>query len=110
MKLNEKKEEIKLKISTIFTKIRNIINEREDQLLLDVDNEYNNTFIYELQENKILNLINFENEINNILIYLLKNNENPFNITQYIQNRSYLTKNGNRIVLSYIFLDHLNSL
>ena len=35
--INNKKEELKLKISKIFTKIRNIINEREDQLLLDID-------------------------------------------------------------------------
>ena len=42
--VGKNKEELKLKISNIFTKIRNIINEREDQLLLDVDNEYNNTF------------------------------------------------------------------
>ena len=30
-KINKSKEEIKLKISKIFTKIRNIVNEREDK-------------------------------------------------------------------------------
>ena len=36
-KINENKEELKLKIQNIFTKIRNILNEREDELLLDID-------------------------------------------------------------------------
>ena len=45
--LNEKievieinKEKLKQEIQNIFTKIRNTINEREDQLLLDVDNKF----------------------------------------------------------------------
>ena len=39
-KINEKKESLKLKICKIFTKIRNILNEREDEILLEVDNIY----------------------------------------------------------------------
>jgi hypothetical protein len=45
--LNEKindieinKEKLKQNIQNIFTKIRNAINEREDQLLLDVDKKF----------------------------------------------------------------------
>ena len=42
--INEKiiinKEEIKLKIQKIFTKIRNALNGREDELLLEVDNKF----------------------------------------------------------------------
>jgi arginyl-tRNA synthetase len=45
--LNEKikdieinKEKLKQNIQNIFTKIRNAINEREDQLLLDVDTKF----------------------------------------------------------------------
>ena len=45
--VNKNKEELKLKISKIFTKIRNIINEREDNILLDVDNKFNNLFFKE---------------------------------------------------------------
>ena len=41
-KLNENKESVKLKIQKIFTKIRNAINEREDKLLLEVDNKFGN--------------------------------------------------------------------
>ena len=36
-KINEDKEKLKLEIQNIFTKLRNIINEREDQLLFSVD-------------------------------------------------------------------------
>ena len=34
--MNKNKEELKLKIQSIFTKLRNVLNEREDKLLLDM--------------------------------------------------------------------------
>ena len=43
-KIKENKEELKLKIQNIFKKIRNALNEREDKLLLEVDNQFNNKF------------------------------------------------------------------
>ena len=46
-KINKSKEEIKLKISKIFTKIRNIVNEREDKLLLELDNKYEEIYFNE---------------------------------------------------------------
>ena len=46
-KINKNKEEIKLKISKIFTKIRNIVNEREDKLLLELDNKYEEIYFNE---------------------------------------------------------------
>ena len=46
-KINENKEEIKMKIAKIFTKIRNIINEREDELLISIDNKFDNLFFKE---------------------------------------------------------------
>ena len=46
-KINESKEEIKLKILNIFTKIRNILNEREDQLLKELDIIYDNSYFKE---------------------------------------------------------------
>ena len=46
-KINEDKEKLKLDISKIFTKIRNTLNEREDELLLEIDNKYNNLFFTE---------------------------------------------------------------
>jgi len=42
--INENKEKLKLWIQNIFTKIRNTLNNREDELLLKVDNEYDNLF------------------------------------------------------------------
>ena len=41
IKINEDKEELKLKIQNIFTKVRNTLNNREDLLLLEVDNKFN---------------------------------------------------------------------
>ena len=42
LKINKNKEQLKTDIQKIFTKIRNIINNREDELLLEVDKEYDN--------------------------------------------------------------------
>ena len=39
-KITKNKEEIKLKIQKIFTNLRNAINNREDELLLEVDKQF----------------------------------------------------------------------
>ena len=39
-KINEDKEALKMNIQKIFTKLRNEINNREDQLLIEVDKKY----------------------------------------------------------------------
>ena len=46
-KMNENKEKLKIKIQKIFTKIRNSLNEREDELLSEVDNQFNDLFFNE---------------------------------------------------------------
>ena len=46
-KVNENKEGLKLEIQKIFTKIRNILNEREDELLLEVDKKFESIFYKE---------------------------------------------------------------
>ena len=46
-KINKKKEELKLKIQKIFTNIRNALNEREDNLLLDIDKQFDDLYIKE---------------------------------------------------------------
>ena len=43
--INGKKEKLKLKIQKIFTNLRNVVNNREDELLLEIDNIYNDKFI-----------------------------------------------------------------
>ena len=45
--IKERKEQLKLKISKTFTQIRNIINEREDQLLLEIDNKFDDIYFNE---------------------------------------------------------------
>ena len=39
-KINNSKEELKIKIQIIFTKIRKAVNDREDELLLDIENKF----------------------------------------------------------------------
>ena len=45
--INKNKDELKLKIQGIFTKLKNILNEKEDKLLLDIDKYYNNIYFKE---------------------------------------------------------------
>ena len=46
-KINNEKEEIKIKIQKIFTKIRTEVNNREEQLLMKVDEKYDDLFFKE---------------------------------------------------------------
>ena len=43
-KMNQNKEDLKKKIQNIFTKIRQAVNEREDELLLEIDKTYRNLY------------------------------------------------------------------
>ena len=55
-KIKENKEKLKLNIQNIFTKIRNCLNNREDELLLEVDKIFEDKFFKEeiIKENKKL--------------------------------------------------------
>ena len=71
-KINQTKEDLKLNIQKIFTKIRNCLNEREDKLLLEVDNIYNKEFSkedlikdHEKLPSKIKSLLEKGRSINN---------------------------------------------
>ncbi len=44
-KIDNNKENLKLQIQKIFTKIRNAINDREDELIIEIDNIFNKKFI-----------------------------------------------------------------
>ena len=46
-KINQSKEELKKSIQIIFTKIRNEINNREDEILLEVDQKYDEVYFKE---------------------------------------------------------------
>ena len=63
VKILENKEELKLKIQTLFTKIRATINEREDNLLLEVDKIYEQNFIGENIIKEITKLDKLPNRI-----------------------------------------------
>jgi len=46
-KINNDKEELKMKIQKIFTNLRNALNNREDELLEEIDRQYNDLFCSE---------------------------------------------------------------
>ena len=58
--ISESKEALKLKISSLFSKIINTISEREDELLLEVENIYDKTFF---KEELIKNVEKIPNQI-----------------------------------------------
>lgn len=71
-KIQKNKEELKLKIQNIFTKIRSTLNDREDALLMEVDNIFD--FLYfkedhikksEKLPNKIKESLEIGNNMNN---------------------------------------------
>jgi len=55
-KINKNKETLMQNIQKIFTKIRNVLNEREDEILLEVNNQFNNFYINEdlIEKSKVL--------------------------------------------------------
>ena len=46
-KINKNKEELIINVQKIFTKIRNTLNEREDKLILEINDTYNEIYIEE---------------------------------------------------------------
>ena len=46
-RINKDKEDLKIKVQKIFTKIRNEINEREDKISLEIDECFDNSFFKE---------------------------------------------------------------
>ena len=79
-KIKERKEKIKKDIQSIFTKIRSVLNEREDKLLLKVDEIYNNNF---LKERYLGEYENLPNKINHLL-------ENTEMIKNYLNDNNKL--------------------
>ena len=92
-KINENKENLKLKIQIIFTKIRNAINEREDFLLLEVDKQFESTFL-----NK--NIINQSDVLSNKIKISLEKGKytdmdwNNENILNYMINNCIIIENN----------------
>ena len=124
-KIEKDKEELKLEIQNIFTKIRNAINEREEELLLDTDNLFKDKFINDdtihkaeklpkriklsLEKGK---LINEEWDRNKLTSYINDciNLENNIKIINKInENIIQCKKNGNIKIKFYSKEDSLNN-
>ena len=117
--INKNKEEIKLIIQKIFTKIRTALNEREDELLFEVENEFNDKFFNEdliKKSEKIPNKINIYLEKGKLIKNKWDNNNelcssindciNIENNIKDIKLMNELTKNYN-IKEKKIYLSHL---
>ena len=79
---NEKKEALKGNIQKIFTKFRNALNDREDQLLLEVDNLYNDKFYNEdiiKKSEKLPNKVKVSLEKGKLIEEQWKNENNKIN-------------------------------
>ena len=109
-KINENKEKLKLKIQKIFTNIRTILNEREDEILLEVDNKYNDIYCNEeiikesvklpnkvklsLEKGKLIEKEwNDENKLNSII-------NDCINIENNIKNINLINTNINKLKLN----------
>ena len=96
-KINENKEELKIKIQKIFTKIRNALNDKEEKLLIEVDQKYDEVFI----KDDIIK--NFEKLPNKIKISLekgklIEKNWNENNLNSVINDCINIEKNINDII------------
>ena len=95
------KEKLKLNIQNIFTKIRNELNNREDELLLEDDRQYNGIFF---DEKKLKESERLPNEVKYYLEICKKLNFSddklPLNINECInaENRIKDINKDNRII------------
>ena len=122
-KIEKSKEEIKIDIQKVFTKIRNVINDREEELILDVDNKfkellYNEDIIKEneklpnkikiyLEKGKLINN-NWKDNLNSLINDCL-NIENIINEINRIKGMKKINLDKNKIRF-IITEDDLNKL
>ena len=66
-KINKDKEELKMEIVQIFTKMRSAINEREDKILSEIDNKFKDLF-YQEGDDIIKKSEKFQEKIKNFII------------------------------------------
>ena len=115
-KIEKDKEGLKLEIQNIFTKLRNAINEREEELLLEVDNLFNKKFITDdlitkgkklpkqikssLEKGKSINKEWNNNNIN-LYIYHCINIENNLNTIKEINKNINKYKNNEVINIKF---------
>ena len=115
-KVEKDKEELKLEVQKIFTKIRNAINDREDELLIKIDHLFNDIFVNDdiinngqklpkkiklsLEKGK---LINKEWDNNNLNSYLYDciNIENNIKIINEINENISKCQNNQKIKIKF---------
>ena len=69
-KINSNKEELKMEVQKIFTKIRNVLNDKEDKLLFEIDKHFEDIFLKEdiiKQSEKLPNKIKISIEKGNLI-------------------------------------------
>ena len=100
-KVNKDKEELKLNIQKIFTKIRNAINEREDEILLKVDDLFDNIY---MKENEIKDIDKYPNKIN----ILIKKGNNTLDQWKEENELSSLLNNCIDIENNLIYINNMD--
>ena len=99
--INENKEELKKKVQTTFTKVRNEINKREDELLLEIDKKYEELYGNEKifkESEKLPNKINISLEKGKLINNKFDNNKissfinDCLNIENNIKDIKYLNE------------------
>ena len=125
--VNKKKEDLKLEILNIFTKIRNILNERENELLLEIDKNLelihlNEKYIKDCEKlpNRIKILLekskNIENELNNdnkklnLIIINCVNIEQTIKEINFLNEKINKNENQKEVDLKFIYEDELNNI
>ena len=98
VQINKNKDDLKLKVQGIFTKLRSALNDKEDKLLLDIDEYYNNIYFKEdiikkseklpnkikksIEKGKIINKEWNENNLSSLIndCIIIENNIKEINI------------------------------
>ena len=102
-KINVIKEDLKTKVQKVFTNLRNAINDREDKLLLDIDNKFDSLYLSEeiikkaeklppkiktsLEKGKLISIKWKDNKLNSLIndcLNIEKNIEDIKNINERI--------------------------
>ena len=124
--INENKEQLKIKVQKIFTNLRNVLNNREDELLNEIDKEFNNLYGNDdiirkgekfpekikksIEKGKLI-----EKEINNNKLISILNDcitiENNINDISKINETIDKCKNNNKIKINlYLNNEEINNL